>query len=212
MEDYAGNAFSGNVSVEIYNSDDLSSEMVLITPELLDIQNADHRIRFMAKAAGTDPAVIVGTMSDPTDYTTFTPFAGVTLTTEYTEYYVNVDAPPAGHNYIAIQHGNGATYQTIRIDDFAWEPIPACLEPTEVVVSDITSTDVTVTWIENNTTPATEWEYVIQDQGTGEPVAAGTNTTDNPVTGTSLSPNTAYERRLCIYVNIYFYTRLLVRR
>ncbi len=199
VEDASGTAFSGNNKVELYNGNDENSVILLITPELTDLLSATHRIRFMARGNQTDPALIIGTMSDATDVATFTPMAGVALTDTYMEYSVLFDGTyPAGHKYIAFMHGNDGTdttdFQTLRIDDFAWEPIPSCLEVSDIVLSGITATNVTMAWTENNTTtPATAWQYVIQAPGTGEPTGSGAAANANPFTDMSLTAETDYE-------------------
>jgi hypothetical protein len=76
--------------------------------------------------------------------------------------------------------------------------LPSCFGPTSLEASNITTDSADVAWIANN--GETEWEYVLQPQGTGEPTAAGTSTTTNPLSLTNLSANTRYEvylRAMC---------------
>jgi hypothetical protein len=69
--------------------------------------------------------------------------------------------------------------------------LPSCAKPTDLSVSNITSTSASLTW--NAGDSETAWEYVIQGSGTGEPTGAGTATTTNPLSLTGLTSNTAYE-------------------
>ncbi|MEE9349786.1 MAG: T9SS type A sorting domain-containing protein [Flavobacteriaceae bacterium] len=195
-------AYTEPNSVELYNSDDLTAELLLITPQLTDLPLDTHRLKFWVSggtSAGDDFGLLVGTMTDPTDATTFTPVAGIAAPAGFNEHIIPFTASTSDQ-YIAFKHAVGATFQTLKIDDVAWEPIPACIEVSDIAVSAVTTTDATLTWTENNTVPATAWEYVIQAPGTGMPAGAGTATATNPVTDMSLAANTAYEvyvRSMC---------------
>lgn len=184
-------------SVELYNSTDVTGDMLLISPQLTDLPNNTHRLRFMAKGE-LGYTIKMGTMSDITDASTFSFMQEVTLTSSYyEEYTVNFTNSTTNEN-IVFKHGLGGTIRFIRIDDVVWEPIPSCLKTTEINISDVTTSNVTISWIENNA--ATAWEYVIQTQGTGTPTSSGVSTMTNPVTDTSLNINTDYEiyvRSMC---------------
>ena len=57
---------------------------------------------------------------------------------------------------------------------------------------DTVGTDtVTVSWTAG--AGETEWEYVVQAQGTGVPAGTGVSTTSNPLVISGLTPNTPYE-------------------
>jgi len=77
-------------------------------------------------------------------------------------------------------------------------PPPTCLAPTDFETSNVTANSVDVSWIANN--GESQWEYVIQPQGTGIPTSAGTPMTTNPYTITGLDSGTGYEifiRAIC---------------
>jgi hypothetical protein len=89
-------------------------------------------------------------------------------------------------------------YDDIAIDDVTIEETPSCLEPTLFNVNTVGTDNVIVSWTAGAT--ETEWEYVIQAQGTGVPAGAGISTTTNPLTISGLTPNTPYEiyiRAIC---------------
>ena len=67
---------------------------------------------------------------------------------------------------------------------------PSCLDPTDLAVSDITTTTASVTWTANNS--ETSWEYQVVESGVA-PVATGTATLDNPLALTGLTANTTYD-------------------
>ena len=67
---------------------------------------------------------------------------------------------------------------------------PSCLDPTDLAVSDVTTTTASVTWTANN--GETAWEYQVVESG-ATPAETGTATSDNPLALTGLTANTAYD-------------------
>lgn len=82
-------------------------------------------------------------------------------------------------------------YDDIAIDDVTIEETPSCLEPTMFTVDTVGTDTVTVSWTAG--AGETEWEYVVQAQGTGVPAGTGVSTTSNPLVISGLTPNTPYE-------------------
>ena len=71
-------------------------------------------------------------------------------------------------------------------------PPPTCLVPTNLTATlNALGTAVTLSWDANN--GETQWEYVLQPQGTGIPTTAGTPITTNPLTISDLEWSTDYE-------------------
>lgn len=159
---YVGaNAFSG--TMELYNSDDANAELVLITPQLTDLPLNTHRAKFKARGAGY--SLIVGTMSNSSDGSTFVPMQTITLTGTLTEYNVTFNTSVTG-GFVAFKHGLGGTYRTITIDDFIWEPIPS-------VVPDCAA-DVLVTPDDNCGNFATSFEWTAVEGADGYKLTVGT--------------------------------------
>tara|TARA_R110002072_G_scaffold16233_1_gene63783 strand:- start:81990 stop:85844 length:3855 start_codon:yes stop_codon:yes gene_type:complete len=108
-------------------------ELVLMTPEFSDL-NIDKQLRFkMNKRANNeaDMNVIVGTVADPSDMSTFTVLDDTSLNQTtivadtWTEFVIDLSGydTTLGHSYIAFkpQHsGTGAT-QYLFMDDFNYE-------------------------------------------------------------------------------------------
>ncbi len=173
---------------KLYNSGDASATLLLITPEFSDLTSQVNQIRFYAKGDGYD--LIIGTMSDPGDQSTFTSFTTLTLTSSFDEYTVSFSTYSGSDTYIAFKHGLGGTYRTIYIDDFNYEPIPSCPAPTAQTANNITTTTADLGW---TTGGASAWEIVVQAAGSGAPAGSGTATTTNPYHATGLSSATDYE-------------------
>ena len=86
--------------------------------------------------------------------------------------------------------------QTLVIDNVNIEDIPECPEPTNIVVSNITDTQVQVGWDANGS--ETAWEISVQPAGTPAPVGDTDpgylfNADTNPFTVTGLTASTSYE-------------------
>ena len=89
----------------------------------------------------------------------------------------------------------------------ACAPQPECLAPTDLSASFITASSVDVSWTVNN--EETEWEYIIQPQGTGGPTTNGISTNFNPFIITGLDSGTDYEiyiRALCNATDVSTWT------
>lgn len=96
---------------------------MLISPSLTSLGANTHRIKFKAKAYGIYN-VILGTMTDPADASTFTALSTFALSTEYADFNYTFNNT-ATDNFIAFKHGGGGACRTVFIDDIAWEAIPS---------------------------------------------------------------------------------------
>ncbi|MFD2891440.1 fibronectin type III domain-containing protein [Flavobacterium chuncheonense] len=70
---------------------------------------------------------------------------------------------------------------------------PACIAPTNVAVSNISTQSVQLDWDNMSSVSQFDFEYVIQPVGTGAPTTTGTAVVGNTVTDNTLQPNTSYE-------------------
>jgi hypothetical protein len=106
------------------NSSDLTAQILLVTPSLTAIGANTHRMTFKARGGSTGFPLIVGTMSDPTDASTFVELQTYALTNVYATYNVTLNTSTSA-NFIAFKHGQGGTFRSIYIDDVVWEPVPS---------------------------------------------------------------------------------------
>jgi len=106
--------------VRMYNYYYTNGNLLLISPHCNNTV-ANTNITFWAKSdySSYDIHVIVGSMSDPTDASTFTSSETVLLSPNYTEYTVNIGT--ISDKYFAIKHGMDASYTVIYIDDIICE-------------------------------------------------------------------------------------------
>lgn len=121
VESTTSMAYTGNNSVKMYNAGDGSAGLYLVSPPIESFSGNHLKIHL---GGVTDGSVKIGTMSDPSDASTFEEFASITTSYEFTEYIVDFYNYTGSDNYIAIKHGNAGTYQTIYADHFVWENVP----------------------------------------------------------------------------------------
>ncbi|MDZ7846744.1 MAG: T9SS type A sorting domain-containing protein [Owenweeksia sp.] len=120
------NYVSAPNAIVFYNAPSSSSSdfISIISPEFSDLTSNVNRVRFQAQTADGS-SLLVGTMSDRTDSSTFV-LAGVVPggLTSYNQVTVDLTNVPAGHKYVAFVHSldNGQDY--IYMDNVNYEVIP----------------------------------------------------------------------------------------
>lgn len=195
---FASYAVSGSGSILMNTGNDANANILLILPQNTIANDGAHRLEFYARKsnANTAASIIVGSMSDPLDATTFSEITEVPITSggstgEIIQYYVNL--PASSNEYVVLKHAAGAAASiAFYIDDVEITDQPACPEVFSVSAENITASSVEVSW--DFIPGQTAWEYIVQAAGTGEPVS-GTLTTTNTLNNdfNSLSANTPYE-------------------
>jgi hypothetical protein len=174
------------------------SEAYAILPPVSNLQANTHRLRFKGFATIANRTVSVGYMTDVSNTVSFVELQQLTLpgTTAAAalEFIVVPGALPAGVKHLAIRNngffGTPLGSTTASFDDFSWEAIPTCIEPSTLTASAITNTTAVLGWTEASTATAWEIQYGAPGfaLGTGTIVPASTN----PFILTALTPNTNY--------------------
>ncbi len=118
------------------NNGDFANVLMAVSPAFSDLPAGNARIRMRIKRSANAPEVIyVGTASYPFSDSTFHPIDTLTPDVVYTS-YIQEFTTAEGYNgtdeNIAFMHGNtnvaSFNFREIFIDDFHYEPIPACKE------------------------------------------------------------------------------------
>ncbi|MEM6964136.1 MAG: choice-of-anchor J domain-containing protein [Bacteroidota bacterium] len=166
----------------------------LISPQITLTGN--ERLKFSQRVQNTgepnDFEVLLSTTgTDPADFSN-TILANATYNnTSYQEIVVDLSAY-SGDVYIAFRVAPGGLDGWILyIDDVIVEEIPACVDPTALTATNITTTGADLGWTENGT--ATVWDVEIGLTGftpTGTPTNAGVT---NPYTFNTGMANTTYD-------------------
>ncbi|MBR5725557.1 MAG: fibronectin type III domain-containing protein [Muribaculaceae bacterium] len=166
------------------------------------------RLSFKARRYSTTTTyvntIIVGVMTNPSSASSFVPVDTVTLTsTTIGTHHVDFTNYTGTGSYIAIMvpKPDGTTYTSASynyLDDVMLDIAPACANPTNLHVSNVTTTDATISWTAGSS--ETEWEIVVV-QGNA-PITAGTpySVYTNTETISNLTPGsdyTVYLRAVC---------------
>ena len=199
---WASDAIGGNASVAVItdvayaNSDSNSVRLrvfsalehaSIISPELSTL-GAAYRLTFNAfNRNSSATALLVGTV-DPSG--TFTLFDSIMLTQIFGDTNVIVDfsSYTGSDTRLMVRSTSsdssfaGGFYSDLHVDDMVWELIPACLSPTALGATNITSTTADLTWASTGTL----WDIELDTAGftpTGNPTTAGVATNPHSVTG-----------------------------
>ena len=139
--------------------------------------------------------VLVGTLSDPTDPSTFVVERTIAVTgTTYNRYDVNLTNAPSTNSYAAIMVPRAANSGSIYIDDVVLQTIPTCPTPLDFVCTGTTSNSASLSWRETGSAQA--WEVAYGPVGFNPNDATATfnteNATDTFVTVNNLTGGTLY--------------------
>ena len=143
-----------------------------------------NRVIFWAKVSSTPYTVLVGTMTDPTDRSTFTLVESVSVTaTSYTKYAVSLASAAATDAYVAFIVPKVTS--TMYIDDVTLEELPSCGDVTGLTVDSTTVTTATLLW----NTVAGAMGYTVYNMADNSVLGTATDTT---YTVENLDANTVY--------------------
>jgi hypothetical protein len=180
---------------------------MMITPAFSDLNGGDKQVRFLADAINANVALLVGTMSDPTDPSTFQTIDSIYLVStssninvaNYTEYTVelsSINGYNGSDNYVAFQPAPSTTnYSTIYLDNFSYEAIPPCVPPalTSLSISTITDISAMANWTGGaGVKTLVSWGAVGFTPGSPATLGSGSSTGSSYVIN-GLTSNTAYE-------------------
>lgn len=135
-------------------SDENSSEPVFAVMPKMPQALSDLQITFWASCAGLlyTPPLYMGYMTDPSDGSTFVPLWSKTTAemgdVEYHSFIVNfsdVSISSDSNYYIAFRYQTNSGW-TWHLDDIIVEAIPSCGAPTDLTVSQVTSSSANISW------------------------------------------------------------------
>jgi hypothetical protein len=189
-----------------------ATEAYAIMPPVSNLQANTHRLKFKAYATISGRILEVGYLTDPSNVSTYQFLQEVTLpgtaAASAIEFIVIPGALPAGATNLVIKNpGFPGGTTTAYLDDFKWEAIPTCIEPTNLAINNVTNSSATLAWTEGGTATAWQIEYGAPGftQGSGTLVSASSN----PFELTGLPPNTSYSfyvRAVCSVTDSSFWT------
>ena len=173
------------------NSSNVAAAVYLITPALTDLPLNTHRIKFKARGpVGT--SIVVGTMSDPANESSFTAVQAIPLAVTFADFSVPFLNSTA-HLYVAFRFVGTATFQSVSIDDVIWEVVPSCPDIYVVTFGGSTTSTADISWTPGGAETAWQYAYgtaTLEDPSGLVPVDV---TTSPSTTITGLAPSTTYK-------------------
>ncbi len=142
---------SASNSVELYNSAATSGALMLVSPAFSDM-DTNKQVTFYVYDDDDGSDLIVGTMTDPADTSSFTAYDTITAADmdndSWEVFVVTFENYTGSDKYIAFKHGMNSTYDNIYIDDVEYDTIPPCVSPliTSLGVNTTTTTTAEVYW------------------------------------------------------------------
>lgn len=188
------NPYEGTKALQLLNhSSGNDSNVLLVSPNLANLQAGTHRLRFQARTGFNAGNLEIGTVTEATSEAQFTVVDAVDLTDNYAEYIINFDEYAGEDTYIALRH-NSSLYSTILLDNIVWEAIPLCADVSDILINDTTTNSVTLSWTSNGN--ETAWDIVygptsVSDPATLVPITPSATTNEGAVV-TGLLENIAY--------------------
>lgn len=186
--------------------DNPNRKSYLITPYVQDLDN-NKRIKFYLVGRGQyiNNSLTIGTMLDPADSNTFIPLktiapeemnevGGFNVNSYWKEHIIYLDnyVNTNNHHYIALKQ-NFEDNGTFYIDDFTYENIPVCKEPTNLTTIETDYNSAKLTW-ENYQNSSSEWKIEYGPTGFVPGLGTIATITSNPYTiNSNLQDYTEYD-------------------
>ena len=164
-----------------------------ILPEMTGL--AGLQITLFAKGYTASSTFKIGTMSDPTDASTFVAITEQGLTTSYQQFEYVIPDNIQG-NYLAVMIDAATpdrTPNSVYIDDIVIREVPTCLKPTELAVTGVSTNTVTLGWT-NGAADQTAWQICLNGDETNLIEA-----NSNPFTVENLNASTTYTAKVRAY-------------
>lgn len=176
------NSNSPTNSYYLYNTSASTGNQMLVSPQTVALSDGAKRVKFYAKG-GANYTLQVGTVTNPSDPSTFVPFNTTTITANHAQYTVNI--PSGGGSYLAFRHNLGGTYRPIYLDDITVEAIPSCVEPVSFAVTGQTMNSVSLSWTDTATVPVNNYDIYYSTTNAAPTTSTVLNATNSVTSSTT---------------------------
>ncbi|MBM7418876.1 MULTISPECIES: GEVED domain-containing protein [Chryseobacterium] len=176
------NSNSPTNSYYLSNTSASTGNQMLVSPQTVALSDGTKRVKFYAKGSA-NYTLQVGTLTNPSDPSTFVSFNTTTITANHAQYTVNI--PSGGGSYLAFRHNLGGTYRTIYLDDITVEAIPSCVEPVSLAVTGQTMNSVGLSWTDTATVPVNNYDIYYSTTNVAPTVSTVLNATNSVTSSTT---------------------------
>jgi hypothetical protein len=186
-----------------------ADKVVLVSPRLKDFDHYKKINFWMVSPKETynkDVELVIGTLSDPEDYTTFTPYTTVKVTVDNLAKWLNYEVDFSNYHgtdkYIGFKHA--VTNDNLRrfvIDDFSYLEND-CPKPANLGARQSGTNSVTLDWKDNNSKKQSDsWDIEYGPAGFAEGTGTIINVKTNPFSLEGIDSNT-FEYRVRTYCEV----------
>ncbi|MCS3868822.1 hypothetical protein J3D55_001738 [Chryseobacterium ginsenosidimutans] len=182
---------------------DAATKVILVSPELTNLNAGTHRLRIKARRTSTDTKLQIVALTGNTASANVEIIETIPLTTTYQEYTVYLNNYTGSANYLGIRRVDGGTYTYMYIDDVIWEPIPSCTELSSLTLNSVSYNGANISWTNaSNQQPTNGYEYIVTTTNTPPANTAAFVTLPSGTNSVNLSQLTNgtyyfWIRRLC---------------
>ncbi len=191
IQSSTNDANNGSKHITIDNSSNTGNNdtLMLITPKLRDLQ-MDRSVKFFAKLPNVAAEnLIIGTLDDPENPSSFNAVNTIGLSSNYQEYSVKFNNTPADHDYIGFRHGTSVK-EKIYIDDVTYE-FTGCSAPDNLNAISIGGNTVEFDW--NSNSGGGEWKVEWGQSGFTPGTGNTAITSNKPYQISGLTASTTYD-------------------
>ena len=195
-------AQSGSQSFRLYRTNsttNASEELVLISPETVDLGNGTKQLRFSLRSYGTTQQnqLEILVLPDNTSTANATVIATVNYDeTTYQEYIVPLPITTDDYFGFRMAYNGVTTASSVVIDDVYYEDLADCIFPMGLDATNITTNNATISWDPSLASSVTGYEYEVRTSGEAGSGTTGLETsgttTNTTINLTGLDPSTHY--------------------
>ena len=172
---------------------------VAITPEFdssIPMNTLQASFKFKANTTAPNSILVVGVMTDPNDFATFTPvdtvFSNPYALTSWIDRTVSLASYTGNGHYLAFMQENFSNPLTpVSMDNLTVDYLSACPLPTNVTAEPITHDSVLVDWQPGGS--ETAWRVVVVPNGNAPENGTLVQTGTHPIVIGDLADNTMYD-------------------
>ncbi|WP_160373438.1 T9SS-dependent choice-of-anchor J family protein [Flavobacterium hydrocarbonoxydans] len=186
-----------------------ADRVVLVSPRLKDFDHYKKINFWMVSPKETynqDVELIIGTLSDPEDYSTFTPYTTIKIPVENLATWLNYEVDFSNYygtdKFIGFKHAvKNYNLRRFVIDDFSYLEND-CPKPSNLGARQSGTNSVTLDWKDNNSKKQSDsWDIEYGPKGFTEGTGTIINVKTNPYTLEGIDSNT-FEYRVRTYCEV----------
>lgn len=151
----------GSRQIRFVSSSDANADLILVSPELADLDGTPKRVTFFARqlTATQTNSLDVGTMTDPDDATTFEVVQTINFSGNTMQFFAVNFLDVTTETHFAFRPTFSNTFQNILLDEVTYEEIPACDVVLNVSGSPSSSSSADFSW--NDVFGAESYDWII---------------------------------------------------